>query len=125
MQQNNAVRELELKEDQEVRRILTELTELVADEAHYIRNNVHVLAQLDLIFAKAKYAYAIDATLPEVLSPLINRGNVVVKSGNGKRDTGYEETGHRIQETGHRIQETGHRIQETGRRILRMATQKS
>lgn len=67
VQQNNAVRELELKEDKEVRRILTHLTELVADEAHYIRGNVHILAQLDLIFAKAKYAYQLDATLPTVV----------------------------------------------------------
>ncbi|MEM7134916.1 MAG: Smr/MutS family protein [Chloroflexota bacterium] len=67
VQQNNAVRELELREDKEVRRILTHLTELIADEAHYIRDNVHILAQLDLIFAKAKYAYQIDATLPTVV----------------------------------------------------------
>lgn len=67
VQQNNAVRELELQEDKEVRRILTQLTELVADEAHYIRDNVHILAQLDLIFAKAKYAYTLDATLPTVV----------------------------------------------------------
>jgi len=67
VEQNNAVRELELKEEKEVRRILIELTELVADEAHYIRNNVHVLAQLDLVFAKAKYAYKIDGVVPEVV----------------------------------------------------------
>jgi DNA mismatch repair protein MutS2 len=38
VQQNNAVRELELQEEREVRRILTELSELVADEAIYIRH---------------------------------------------------------------------------------------
>lgn len=68
VQQNNAVRELELQEDKEVRRILTHLTELVADEADYIRSNVYILAQLDLIFAKAKYAYRLEATLPTVVS---------------------------------------------------------
>lgn len=67
VQQNNAVRELELQEDKEVRRILTQLTELVADEADYIARNVGVLAQLDLIFAKAKYGYQLDATVPEVV----------------------------------------------------------
>ncbi|MCB0044933.1 MAG: endonuclease MutS2 [Caldilineaceae bacterium] len=67
VQQNNAVREWELQEEKEVRRILTELSELVADEATYIRNNVHVLARLDFTFAKAKYAYAIEAVKPEVL----------------------------------------------------------
>lgn len=68
VQQNNAVRELELQEDKEVRRILTHLSELVADEAHYIRGNVHILAQLDLIFAKAKYGYQLDANLPTVVA---------------------------------------------------------
>ena len=68
VQQNNAVRELELQEDKEVRRILTELTELVADEAEYIRRNVDVLALLDLIFAKAKYGYALNGTVPEAVS---------------------------------------------------------
>ena len=60
VQQNNAVRELELEEEKEVRRILTELTELVADESIYIRRNIHILAELDFTFAKAKYGYAID-----------------------------------------------------------------
>jgi DNA mismatch repair protein MutS2 len=67
VQQNNAVRELELQEDKEVRRILAELTELVADEAIYIRRNVQVLSELDFTFAKAKYAYQIEATVPEVV----------------------------------------------------------
>lgn len=67
VQQNNAVRELELQEDKEVRRILAELTELVADEAIYIRRNVQVLSDLDFTFAKAKYAYQIEATLPEMV----------------------------------------------------------
>lgn len=67
VQQNNAVRELELQEEKEVRRILLELTELVADEATYIRRNGEILADLDFTFAKAKYAYALDAAAPEVL----------------------------------------------------------
>ncbi|HMN30661.1 MAG TPA: hypothetical protein PKE45_21090, partial [Caldilineaceae bacterium] len=67
VQQNNAVRELELQEDKEVRRILAELTQHVAEEAVYIRRNVHVLAELDFTFAKAKYAYQIEATVPEMV----------------------------------------------------------
>ena len=67
VQQNNAVRELELQEDQEVRRILAELTQGVAEEAVYIRRNVDVLAELDFTVAKAKYAYQIDAATPEVI----------------------------------------------------------
>ena len=67
VEQNNAVRELELQENQEVRRVLIELTELVADEAHYIRENVRALAMLDFTFAKARYAYEIDASTPEIV----------------------------------------------------------
>lgn len=67
VQQNNAVRELELQEEKEVRRILTELTELVADEAVYIRRNGQILAELDFTFAKAKYAYALEASTPEMV----------------------------------------------------------
>jgi DNA mismatch repair protein MutS2 len=67
VQQNNAVRELELEEEKEVRRILSELTELVADESIYIRRNIQILAELDFTFAKAKYGYAIDGTTPEVV----------------------------------------------------------
>ena len=40
-----------------MRRILTELSELVADEAVYVRRNIQILAELDFTFAKAKYAY--------------------------------------------------------------------
>ena len=68
VQQNNAVRELELQEEREVRRILTELSELVADEAIYIRRNIGILAELDFIFAKAKYAYLIEASVPEMVA---------------------------------------------------------
>lgn len=66
VQQNNAVRELELQEEKEVRRILLELSIAVAEEAVYLRRNTQILAELDFTFAKAKYAYALDATLPEM-----------------------------------------------------------
>ncbi|MCB0127815.1 MAG: hypothetical protein KDE58_36370, partial [Caldilineaceae bacterium] len=68
VQQNNAVRELELQEEKEVRRILMELTELLADEAIYVRRNGEILAELDFTFAKAKYAYALDAVAPELVA---------------------------------------------------------
>ena len=68
VQQNNAVRELELQEEREVRRILTELSELVADEAIYIRRNIGILAELDFIFAKAKYGYTIEGSVPEMVA---------------------------------------------------------
>jgi DNA mismatch repair protein MutS2 len=67
VQQNNAVRELELQEEREVRRILTEISELVADEAIYIRRNIGILAELDFVFAKAKYGYLLEASIPELV----------------------------------------------------------
>ncbi|MEX1020197.1 MAG: Smr/MutS family protein [Litorilinea sp.] len=67
VQQNNAVREWELQEEREVRRILTELTELVADESIYLRRNMQILAELDFIFAKAKYAYTVEGVTPDMV----------------------------------------------------------
>jgi len=64
----NAVRELELAEEREIRRILADLSGLVAEEAPYIHRSVEVLAYLDLVFAKAKYAEALEAVIPEVVS---------------------------------------------------------
>jgi len=67
VEQNNAVRELELEEEKEVRRILTELSDLVADEGLYINRNVQILSQLDFTFAKAKYALETEAHAPEIV----------------------------------------------------------
>ncbi len=67
VEMGNEVRELELEEEREIRRILADLSALVADEAPYIHHTVEVLAYLDLLFAKARYAEDLDATIPEVL----------------------------------------------------------
>jgi DNA mismatch repair protein MutS2 len=61
---NNAMRELELQERDEERRILYELSSQIAgyrDELVYGTEN---LAMLDLIFAKAKYAEELKASAP-------------------------------------------------------------
>lgn len=65
---NNAWRERQLEEEREIRRILAELTDLVADEALYVERTVEALAALDLAFAKAKYAEAIHAVEPELVA---------------------------------------------------------
>jgi len=64
---NNEYRELQLREQEEVQRILAELSALVADEADAIRWTVEALAALDLVFTKAKYAEATDAVAPELV----------------------------------------------------------
>jgi DNA mismatch repair protein MutS2 len=64
---NNVWRELQLAEQQEVHRILAGLSALVADHAAEIVQTVEALADLDLAFAKAKYAEAINAAVPELI----------------------------------------------------------
>ncbi|MBI3360135.1 MAG: endonuclease MutS2, partial [Chloroflexi bacterium] len=53
---NNGWRELQLKEQEEIRRILAELSAQIGAQAEAITNTVDALAELDLAFAKAKYA---------------------------------------------------------------------
>jgi DNA mismatch repair protein MutS2 len=64
---NNSWRELQLEEENEVRRILQALSDLVANEAEFIVRTVEQLAHLDMIFAKARYALAIRATPPKLM----------------------------------------------------------
>ena len=66
---NNAWRELQLAETQEVNRILAHLSGLIAERAAEIEQTVEALAELDLAFAKAKYADAINATAPLLAPP--------------------------------------------------------
>ena len=61
---NNEVRELELAERDEVRRILAALSALVGNHLEAIAATVDALARLDLAFAKAAYAEALEAVEP-------------------------------------------------------------
>lgn len=61
---NNELRELEIKEREEIERILRELTSLVADKAEYIRHNIKTLQRIDYMFAKGKYALEINGIKP-------------------------------------------------------------
>jgi DNA mismatch repair protein MutS2 len=61
---NNQLQEARVKEKQEIERILIELTEKVAEHADALLINVEVLAELDFIFTKAKYAKKIKASKP-------------------------------------------------------------
>jgi len=70
---NNAFRELQLAERDEVRRILAELSSLVGALAGEITPGIHALAELDLAFAKAKYADSIRANEPILHSIEIRR----------------------------------------------------
>ena len=61
---NNALRELELKEKKEIERILAELSAEAAGHRDDINLDYAMLVQLDVIFAKAKLAYRMQAWPP-------------------------------------------------------------
>jgi DNA mismatch repair protein MutS2 len=61
---NNAMRELQLQERDEERRILYELSGQIAEHREQLIYGMENLAMLDLIFAKAKYAEELKASEP-------------------------------------------------------------
>ncbi len=69
---NNQARELQLAERDEERRVLAELCAQIGEHVDVINSGVEALAELDLAFAKAKYADAIDATEPLLTSKRSN-----------------------------------------------------
>ncbi len=64
---NNRWRELELEEVREVERILAQLSAQVAEEAPFVACTVEALAELDLAFAKARYAEDLNATEAQLM----------------------------------------------------------
>lgn len=72
---NNKLRELRLKEEREVERILYQLTEKVGEVIEPLKENIEVLAELDFIFAKAQLAYSMKAVHPK----LNDRGYIQLK----------------------------------------------
>lgn len=93
---NNEMRVLEIKEQDEIHRILTELSAEVAEFADTIKKSFKAVIELDLIFAKARYAFKIGGNFPKLNKdgivylkrarhPLINGKKVVpVTVGVGK-----------------------------------------
>ncbi|MEM7331172.1 MAG: Smr/MutS family protein [Chloroflexota bacterium] len=61
---NNEYRGLKLEEDDEIGRILAALSEKIADQGDSIKRVVERMAELDLIFAKGRYAAQIDGVTP-------------------------------------------------------------
>jgi DNA mismatch repair protein MutS2 len=64
---NNKWREAQLAEEKEIQRVLAALSVLVADEANAVLWTVEALSDLDLAFAKARYAEVTEATEPEMV----------------------------------------------------------
>jgi DNA mismatch repair protein MutS2 len=65
---NNEFRSLGTAEEEEIRRILSELSGLVGEQADPVKRVVDRLAEIDLIFARARYAERLDAVMPELVA---------------------------------------------------------
>jgi len=62
----NRIRQIELEEEREVERILTELTDAVRDELPRLEASITALTELDALYAIASYAAANDAVAPRL-----------------------------------------------------------
>ncbi len=66
LEQNNRLAELRIEERDEVDRILRRLTALLADERDAIEVNLVVLAEIDVVYAKARFGLEYGGSVPEV-----------------------------------------------------------
>jgi DNA mismatch repair protein MutS2 len=85
---NNEIKVLKSHERDEMERILAELSAMAGSFAQSVKSSYECAVELNLIFAKANYAYSIKATVPELNDegeinlraarhPLINEKTVV------------------------------------------------
>lgn len=63
---NNDLKELYIKENLEIEKILRELSELVGETSEEIKSNQEKLIELDFIFAKARLALNYHANMPKL-----------------------------------------------------------
>lgn len=66
VQINNQLREARVKEKQEINRILMSLSGQVNEAADELLTVIHIMTEVDFIFAKAHYSAAIKATQPNL-----------------------------------------------------------
>ncbi len=64
---NNELKQLKLREDEEINKILLMLSEAVSIKSQEIKTNIEILGTLDFIFAKAKFSLELDC-----FEPIIN-----------------------------------------------------
>ena len=62
---NNDIKELQLKQQQEVQRILSLLSQMLMPITYNISNTISIIGKIDFALAKGKYALSIDAVMPE------------------------------------------------------------
>ncbi|HLR71096.1 MAG TPA: endonuclease MutS2 [Pseudogracilibacillus sp.] len=63
---NNQLQEAILKEKQEIERILSELSQQIAESEAYLTENVLTLGEIDFIFSRAKLGAVMDAAMPKM-----------------------------------------------------------
>ncbi len=63
---NNELKEAELAEEEEVKRILSNLSALVVERHEKLENEFEILAQLDSFFGLANFGNRIDGVLPQL-----------------------------------------------------------
>lgn len=63
---NNQLQEAKSNEQQEINRILRELSEKIAEQQAYLHENVIALAEIDFIYARAKLAREMGAAMPKM-----------------------------------------------------------
>ncbi len=73
---NNEMRELELREKEEIAKILATLSQQVAEHTEELKNDFTLLSRLDFIFAKAAMALDMNAIKPVVKKdgPIVLKG---------------------------------------------------
>jgi len=74
VQLNNQLQDIRVKEQLEIERILTELSAKAAEHENDLKVIVDVLANLDFIFAKARYGKKIKGSKPE----MNNEGRIIL-----------------------------------------------
>ena len=73
VESNNRIRSLEIEEKREVERLLRELSAEVSLVSMELAHNARVLAELDVIFARAHLAFAMNA-----FRPIMNKEGIIV-----------------------------------------------
>ncbi|HEY8313806.1 MAG TPA: endonuclease MutS2 [Candidatus Baltobacteraceae bacterium] len=77
LESNNRLRTLRIEEEHEIARILAALSRMVGQNATQIDINVEMLAELDVLVAKAQIARSMRASVPE----LVDSPTIVVRDG--------------------------------------------
>ncbi|MBO6585627.1 MAG: endonuclease MutS2 [Gracilimonas sp.] len=92
---NNEIRQFEAEEQREIERILKELTRHVNNNSDYINQNLSFLAEIDVVFAKAKLTQKLDGQIPiiaknqylsvkEAYNPILRLKNLSAKKKEDK-----------------------------------------